>query len=1664
MRNLKRALSLALASIMLLGMMVTGASAASSSFTDFDQIVNQEAAEVTSGLKIFEGYTDGSFGPERPVTRAEMAVIICKLLNGADVDPSNFSGLTKFTDVPGWAEGYVNYCNSMGIVVGVGDNKFDPNRTVSTVEAATMLLKALGYFVEEDQLKSDWKTVVTGRATSLKLYGDLTLAVDEPLTRDNVAELVFHTLFAQRVAYDDNRNLYVKNTDRDVVVTNGTSDRNNTLAMNTFGMWYIDGTVTGNSYTDVSLSKTTNNGDRTMVLFDAGQSYLGGTGIFSYPFEYETGLDMIGHAARVYYSMERNAPVVYAIVDRATKVGVITYDRNTARLSAAASDAGFRRNTIVDIKNYLVNYDWDVTWANNDARLTPTNEPNLSLILISNSSDYTVDRVIVLDQYLDTVRRVVNDEDDFDFDLTTRDGADMNILHGDAAEGDYVIVTDVGNQHSILNVTKAETQSAKITRFTGVSNGAGTVKSIVADGTEYVGSPVRDHEDPAKTLDNTTNFEEINTIGEATMILDAEGKVIALAQPETAKNYAYAAQFGVHKNNNGLNHEEALTVKLYFIDGTSGVYEVNTDQGTFDGYNYQTSDETKLNQGAATGGSYNPTVAYKNLDLDSNGHLTGLTAVNAANIGNGTAANGLGVYHVSVRSDNTVVMWALHDEDQEDSANRAAAAKAQLLARRTTLVATVGVAKDTVPVPPSGGTTAAISQNGVVTNKEGERLYQNNKTVYFYVDGNRSNTQGTYTWSNSGLTVGVRTGVANAVTFTHGGNKDDNKWGTQNVADEFVQVFADEYDSTNKDVDRLVSAVLVYGLEVDANDTMYFYNQGNYIVNDGALNSKADGKITLTYTLHDPDTGEVFEKTYDNGGKGYDSGAAAREEAEDVPTGYYEIGSSNLKPVMTVKSPNGSGNVWSNGKYRFVMDAALNYNERTKNIFAGSEEVGGIIDSAVIVNLTDGKNLDTVSGIVRALENHQTVKISYAYALTGDKQYEVKVVFVTSWDPKEISGGGVNRPTGGVVLGDDTTTSQLLEALNTNGTVTFNTEYTPSNRITVPAGTNLVVKGGVTVKSGSAIDGNMDTEQTATIQGVNTVNGNITGGKTSALAPSKADGVAVNQTYNGSVDVATLDLSNAGETAQNESGKITINGNASFDEIIAPAQNSTVEIIVNGTLSVGDGNTLPTIPGVTITVLSSKSLHVNGNLTNFDLLAIGSTTGNYTGAVTVSGDLNGKMNLQKGSLTVNGVVTFATNTTVTNGFTLTFGTSGSYASNSVSNAATNGFQDANGGKLNADQVGGLTFTYDSTKQAFVSESSVPLFEGKIYFVNSLADLKAAQDGGSAYPTPTGPANSPYGDFDQQYAHEPWILIGVKTTEKDTGNNAVVLKEIKVNGTAVEMKKAGDNATPETSLSQDNSKGYRFFHFELLSGGATGDDQYLNQSAIETGNRYEVTLEYKGQTQVITGTYGGMTLPRAVSANDVDVSIEVVYNEAQLRSLYAQGLRWDNNSTSFESSFIINEPYKNKEYENATQIDAQLGDNPWLLVKFHCDNPALYDSKVTLTKIAVGQNQWPAAQAAGTGNSATAYPVADWIKPAENGRPAHTFWDNFNFKNGTEGGANLGMSALPNAGDKITVTYTVQVGRTTETKTVEYAFPTYTKPVEKAQAPGGDDSGTQTPAV
>ena len=204
MRNLKRTLSLALASVMLVGMMSVGASAVNASdFTDADEIVNKDAVSTMTALGIINGKEDGSyFDPTGTVTRAEMAKMLCVAINGG-VDPVlGVKDTPTFTDIKGhWAESYIEYCAANGIIAGRGNNKFDPTGTVSATEAAKMLLGVLGYNAEKSGLVgNDWAINTNVLANQNGLYKKLSnLNANTLLTRDNAAQMIYNALDANMV-------------------------------------------------------------------------------------------------------------------------------------------------------------------------------------------------------------------------------------------------------------------------------------------------------------------------------------------------------------------------------------------------------------------------------------------------------------------------------------------------------------------------------------------------------------------------------------------------------------------------------------------------------------------------------------------------------------------------------------------------------------------------------------------------------------------------------------------------------------------------------------------------------------------------------------------------------------------------------------------------------------------------------------------------------------------------------------------------------------------------------------------------------------------------------------------------------------------------------------------------------------------------------------------------------------------------------------------------------------------------------------------------------------------------------------------------------------------------------------------------------------------------
>ena len=205
MRNLKRTLSLALAAVMLMGMMVVGAGAASSDFTDADEIKNVEAVDVMVGLGVLEGGDKGDFQPNSILTREQAAKIICYMLLGEEAAEKLATSGAVFTDVAAdrWSAPFIGYCVNLGILAGDGQGHFFPEGKLTGAAFAKMLLVALGYDPKiENYTGNSWTINVAADAIEAGI-SPKGLVLTNELSRQDAAQMAFQALTANMVKYDN---------------------------------------------------------------------------------------------------------------------------------------------------------------------------------------------------------------------------------------------------------------------------------------------------------------------------------------------------------------------------------------------------------------------------------------------------------------------------------------------------------------------------------------------------------------------------------------------------------------------------------------------------------------------------------------------------------------------------------------------------------------------------------------------------------------------------------------------------------------------------------------------------------------------------------------------------------------------------------------------------------------------------------------------------------------------------------------------------------------------------------------------------------------------------------------------------------------------------------------------------------------------------------------------------------------------------------------------------------------------------------------------------------------------------------------------------------------------------------------------------------------------
>ena len=192
MKKLKRIAALTLAAA------CAATVCAGAAFTDQSDIkVDSKVIDTLVEKNVIKGYENGSFLPDKTVSRAEMAKMIYVLRTGSD-DASYYAKemTDTFSDVTGtWASGYIKYCQAYGIVSGKTADRFDPDAAVTTTEAAKMLLVNAGHDVIKDGLTgAQWKANTMKLADQDGLLKGVEAGIDAPLSRQYAAQMIYNEL------------------------------------------------------------------------------------------------------------------------------------------------------------------------------------------------------------------------------------------------------------------------------------------------------------------------------------------------------------------------------------------------------------------------------------------------------------------------------------------------------------------------------------------------------------------------------------------------------------------------------------------------------------------------------------------------------------------------------------------------------------------------------------------------------------------------------------------------------------------------------------------------------------------------------------------------------------------------------------------------------------------------------------------------------------------------------------------------------------------------------------------------------------------------------------------------------------------------------------------------------------------------------------------------------------------------------------------------------------------------------------------------------------------------------------------------------------------------------------------------------------------------------
>ena len=569
MRNLKRALSLGLTAAMISGLMVMGSSAAS--YADVTSENNVEAIEVLEAVGIMIGDENGNFNPDQNVTRNEMAVVMANLM---EYNVASYKDTSPFTDVPSWAEPYVAACYTNGITSGYSDTVYGGSDNVTTAQAALMLMKALGYFQYSSDFGSDWQLATTRQGNAIDLFVGVDSGVTQPMTRNDVAQLVLNTLKSGTVE---------ASTDGSWSIGDVTINNNVTYSFITSNQTYAT------AIDDVRSTSNTTDANRSIVELGE-QLYMGDLKLeddtfddFNRPsrtWSYEG--DEIGTYAKkellqVSYTTEVEGGDIYGDIGTSACDYDLTYSVDGVELGGAATDDEAAKLARRNSEDMYTTGNGVLTEVYVDIDKEETYIVEIHTYLAEALNDYNETSEVATLRVYDGREAYTN----YDVDVETV----PNVT--DVTEGTFYQVNiskkNVSPNGEVLVLNDVQVlEDSEISKYSSDDGNKGNAKvtKLTTDGTEYEGNKDAYYDDEILYQYN----ENLLTDNSYNIYLDQYGYFLGVDLYEGTKNYVFITGFDRNTSNLAV---KTATANAIFLDGTMDNIQVNvtaTDDNIEDAY------------------------------------------------------------------------------------------------------------------------------------------------------------------------------------------------------------------------------------------------------------------------------------------------------------------------------------------------------------------------------------------------------------------------------------------------------------------------------------------------------------------------------------------------------------------------------------------------------------------------------------------------------------------------------------------------------------------------------------------------------------------------------------------------------------------------------------------------------------------------------------------------------------------------------------------------------------------------------------------------------------------------------------------------------------------------------------------------------------------------